>query len=226
MKILRGFEFKEPVCSVDDCNKPIECKGLCNAHYQRFRLYGRTKTVVWGQSTHPLYNIWNERKNADTLCDEWKNDFKTFIIDVGDRPSENYRLGRFNKKEKYSKVNFFWKEYVPRLPGETKKQQLIRRRQKYPETYKAHELMKSFRLSYEEYANKLQSQNFVCAICEQPEKTVHHVTNKLKSLAVDHNHLNNKIRGLLCQRCNRVLGKINDSKELLDKMKAYLISWE
>lgn len=225
MEILHGIEFKEPVCSVEDCDKPIECKSLCNAHYQRFRLYGRTETAVWGQSTHPLYNLWNERKNADNLCNEWL-DFKIFLNDVGERPSKKYRLGRFNKKEKYSKINFFWKEYTYRLPGETKKEKDIRRRQERPEVYKAHELKKAFGISLEIYNNKLKEQCFVCAICKQPEKTIHHVTNKLKSLAVDHCHSTNKIRGLLCQRCNRVLGKINDNKELLDKMKAYLISWE
>src|SRR5258708_34845099 len=103
MEILNGYEFKELICLVEDYDKTIECKSLCNAHYQRFRLYGRTETVVWGQTEHPLYFIWNSRKNLDDLCDEWLN-FKTFLNDVGERPSDNHRLGRFDKKEKYSKI--------------------------------------------------------------------------------------------------------------------------
>ena len=78
MEILTGFKPKT-TCSIEGCNLPIECKGVCNAHYQRFKLYGRYETVVWGQSSHSLYNMWNERKNKSQLCEEWI-DFKKFLL--------------------------------------------------------------------------------------------------------------------------------------------------
>lgn len=83
-------------------------------------------------------------------------------------------------------------------------------------------LKKNFGITFEQYNEILIKQNYVCAICKEKEKTKHHVTNEFKSLAVDHCHKTGKIRGLLCQRCNRVLGKLNDNVSLLDKMKDYL----
>jgi hypothetical protein len=43
-----------------------------------------------------------------------------------------------------------------------------------------------------------------------------------KTTVFDHNHANEKFRGWLCDRCNRVLGSVKDSVDLLSKMIAYL----
>lgn len=208
-------------CFIEGCDKPIECKGVCNAHYQRFRLYGRYETAVWGQSSHDLYNIWNERLNAGSLCDEWK-EFKDFLKDVVERPSKNHRLARQNKKEVYSKTNYFWKEYIKLKEGETKNQRASRRRRERPEIYKHSELMAHYNLPLEDFNKMLKAQNFVCKTCKEPEKVKHHLTGITKALAVDHCHKTGKIRGLLCQRCNRVLGKVQDSIQLLDALKDHL----
>ena len=38
----------------------------------------------------------------------------------------------------------------------------------------------------------------------------------------DHCHMTGKFRGWLCDRCNRTLGQVKDSRELLAKMIEYL----
>lgn len=48
-------------------------------------------------------------------------------------------------------------------------------------------------------------QNHVCAICKQPNKSG-------QRLSTDHSHINGLLRGLLCQRCNRILGKIEQKR--------------
>ncbi len=207
-------------CAAPDCDDRVYCCGFCYAHYQRVKL-GRTDKLAWGQTEHPFYFMWNDRKNANQLCERWI-DFKIFIADIGERPSDMFRLTRPNKKELYGPTNFKWFKYVKQLPSETRNEFQVRRRQERAEEYKGFELKKNFNITLEQYNEILAKQNFVCAICEEKEKTVHHVTGRLKSLAVDHDHVTGKIRGLLCQRCNRVLGKVRDNTDLLDKMKEYI----
>ena len=50
-----------------------------------------------------------------------------------------------------------------------------------------------------EYARLLERQGGGCAICGNPPK------EGGRRLHVDHNHRTNRVRGLLCFRCNRAL---------------------
>ena len=67
----------------------------------------------------------------------------------------------------------------------------------------------------EGYASKLEFQLGGCAICKQPCKTG-------RNHAIDHDHKTNVVRDLLCQRCNVVLGMVNDDESLLFEMMDYL----
>lgn len=75
-------------------------------------------------------------------------------------------------------------------------------------------LRKKFGISLEQYEILLEQQNRVCAICGLKEDN--------KDLAVDHDHMTNKIRGLLCGSCNPGIGFMKDSPELLRKAAEYL----
>ena len=73
------------------------------------------------------------------------------------------------------------------------------------------------------FSNLEKSQNGLCKICGEKEKYN-------KRLSIDHDHsccsgptsCGKCIRGLLCSRCNKVLGQINDNKDILNKMIQYL----
>ncbi len=61
-----------------------------------------------------------------------------------------------------------------------------------------------------------------CAICLMvPEGK----TPKTSLLHVDHNHVTGKVRGLLCDKCNRSLGCLREDPALFDAAKQYLLSW-
>lgn len=60
-----------------------------------------------------------------------------------------------------------------------------------------------------------------CDICGK-EETVLGSTGKVKSLAIDHCHDTGRIRGLLCNNCNRGIGLLNKEPDLLRKALAYL----
>ena len=57
-----------------------------------------------------------------------------------------------------------------------------------------------------------ENQNAMCAIC-----------GEIKQLTVDHDHVTNKVRGLLCGSCNRGIGLFHESVDSLNKAIQYLI---
>jgi len=88
--------------------------------------------------------------------------------------------------------------------------------EKAAEYDKRNNLKKCFSMTLEQYQELFDSQNCVCAICNQPEQA------KGKSLSVDHDHGTGTIRGLLCQNCNTAIGKLQDSVEILQSAIKYL----
>ena len=70
-------------------------------------------------------------------------------------------------------------------------------------------------LTPEKYYLLFEQQNNKCAICECE------FTDRIKGF-VDHNHVNGEIRGLLCNKCNTLLGMANDNIEILENAIKYL----
>lgn len=62
----------------------------------------------------------------------------------------------------------------------------------------------------------LQTQNNACAICSKDAKEF-----KI-ALSVDHDHATDRVRGLLCYKCNLGLGYFKDNINNLDRAKSYL----
>jgi len=69
------------------------------------------------------------------------------------------------------------------------------------------------------YAALLELQGGVCAICGRPETIVDTRRGIVRRLCVDHDHTTNRVRGLLCHRCNVNLGYW---EPFADKAAAYL----
>ena len=77
------------------------------------------------------------------------------------------------------------------------------------------DLKRRYNMHIEEFDRLLAEQSGVCAICGEQER-------KFSRLSVDHDHSDNKIRGLLCSACNSGLGRFRDKQELLIKALEYL----
>ena len=76
-----------------------------------------------------------------------------------------------------------------------------------------------------QYHQLLENQKGVCAICGQPENRKNNYRlNGLNftRLSVDHDHITDLVRGLLCYRCNAGLGLFMDDVNLLSKAISYL----
>jgi hypothetical protein len=78
-------------------------------------------------------------------------------------------------------------------------------------------LKKNFGISLMDYNKILEVQNSKCAICGKT------VIENGKSLAVDHDHKTNKIRGLLCNNCNVCIGFLQDTPDIGKKIANYLL---
>jgi hypothetical protein len=72
-----------------------------------------------------------------------------------------------------------------------------------------------YKVSYEFVQELLASQDNCCAICKIKLLTT-------KNTCLDHCHTTNKIRGVLCQKCNQGIAKFNDSIQVLTKAIEYL----
>jgi hypothetical protein len=70
-------------------------------------------------------------------------------------------------------------------------------------------------LTEEQYVAMVAAQNGCCAICEIAPPTG-------KVLYVDHCHVTNRVRGLLCHPCNASLGLMKDEPQRLRRAADYL----
>jgi hypothetical protein len=78
-------------------------------------------------------------------------------------------------------------------------------------------LKREYGIDKDGYENLLKLQNGKCAICG-----LHEQNHRNKVLNVDHNHKTKKVRGLLCNNCNRGLGHLKDNILFLENALAYL----
>ncbi len=72
-----------------------------------------------------------------------------------------------------------------------------------------------------EYDVMFEAQGGVCAICGKPEIATDK-SGVVKRLAVDHDHDSGKIRGLLCFKCNSMVGFVQDDSDIFLKVSDYL----
>lgn len=76
--------------------------------------------------------------------------------------------------------------------------------------------LKKYGLTTEAYNALFVKQQGHCLGCGT------HQSNLLKPLYVDHNHRTGQVRGLLCQKCNTLLGMAEDKISTLSKLIQYL----
>lgn len=74
-----------------------------------------------------------------------------------------------------------------------------------------------YNLTLEEFDSILKSQNGVCAICKKPEGKM-----AGSKFCVDHDHITNKVRGIICRLCNIGIGNFKESLDILRSAVAYL----
>lgn len=78
----------------------------------------------------------------------------------------------------------------------------------------------TYKISVKDFTDLLIKQNYKCAICKGTGFKMHEGIKE--NLVVDHCHHSKKVRGLLCNNCNRGLGLFKDSVVSLTNAINYL----
>jgi Recombination endonuclease VII len=82
-----------------------------------------------------------------------------------------------------------------------------------------------YSITLDEYVALAEAQNECCAICGNvglASRELVTIADRKYVLAVDHCHKDGQVRGLLCTRCNSLLGMARDSEEILMAAVRYL----
>ncbi len=86
------------------------------------------------------------------------------------------------------------------------------------DTTRRSHLRRSYGIDFKAYESLLQAQEGKCKICgaeRNPDSRANYFT-------VDHNHATGEIRGLLCTKCNALLGLAQDREDILERAIDYL----
>lgn len=161
---------------------------------------------------------WKEKHPEDykKYLKKWKIEHKGYdkIYYKKHKEAIDNRHKKYRKKHKKKYQKQRQKNYCKHKVREKKYRENYHR--KYPEKRKNYQLIKKYNITLNQYNELLKKQNNCCAICN---------TNQSEfkpKFAVDHNHETDQVRGLLCIKCNSVIGYAKDSIEILDKAKVYL----
>jgi hypothetical protein len=96
-------------------------------------------------------------------------------------------------------------------------------REKYSSTYmREYDLKSKYGIGHSEFLKILESQDNKCAICKRDSEIC--LSGRKKRLCVDHSHDTGKVRGILCDKCNRGIGLLNDDPNVLISAYNYLIN--
>jgi hypothetical protein len=75
---------------------------------------------------------------------------------------------------------------------------------------------REYGITHDEFLAMLDAQGGVCAICKN--------RNGKRAMNVDHDHATGTVRGLLCDRCNPMLGYARDDIAVLQTAIEYLVN--
>lgn len=107
------------------------------------------------------------------------------------------------KGRKAKTINSSFSSRCMECEKEIAKYNIAHKRNTIPDYQRRSDLKFNFGISLEEYNKKLLEQQNKCRICKIDQTAIK------KNFAVDHNHVTNQIRGLLCSKCNMAIGLLN-----------------
>lgn len=195
----RKYAINTGACSHPGCDRQAFSKNLCALHYQRAK--------------HPIYGTWQTmRSRAQGAYPKRWDIFDDFLADVGERPGPKHMLRRPDPSRPWSKINMVWREPIGISSTQAGKD------------YAWHwHLRNRYGITPERVEQMAKDQDGKCAICPAVLGAPGH-DGKPSKVCVDHDHVTRKVRGLLCDPCNKALGQMQDDIPRLRAAIAYLES--
>jgi len=130
-----------------------------------------------------------------------ENKFMSICKDCISEYQKNKRLNNIEKQKKLDKI-------IYQKTKERRIKYAKEYRIKYPDRTRNTNLKSKYGIDQSEYNKKLIEQDNKCAICEIS------IVDYGKIFCVDHDHNTNKVRGLVCDTCNRGLGYYEKYKDI------------
>lgn len=141
---------------------------------------------------------------------------KCGICQVEKPVSEFYKHSRYSKKRPWFRGNC--KSCHSKLGKEAYKNNKLW----YDTRLRAEHLQRTYSMTVEEWDALHEKQRGLCAACGKPEIKFNNKSKKIQRLCVDHCHKTGKIRGLLCNRCNRIIGLAEEDLNILELIYKYV----
>ncbi|MDH6139505.1 hypothetical protein P3T35_001505 [Kitasatospora sp. GP30] len=199
------LEDRLSTCTIDECERPAMARNMCSMHWQRWRRHGSAADLTqkrsrWGSSVFP-----DDQHKRCPSCEEVK-------------PLSEYGVCAGRSRGVAAKCRpcaaAYSKKHRADNPDYASRNS-IRQKQRW--------LERQYGLTQQEFENLLASQAGVCAICRE-------LPDAGSRLHVDHDHsccpgkisCGACVRGLLCARCNRLLGQARDDAHVLLAAANYL----
>jgi len=121
---------------------------------------------------------------------------------------------RYRQTLKYKKYNNeYQKKYIKNGKGK-KNHNKYNKSKKGKAFIQKSFLKRTYNITIEEYKKIKTNQNNKCAICN--------IDLYKEKSCIDHNHINGKVRGILCRSCNWGIGHLKDNIKIIQSAVDYL----
>lgn len=183
---------------------------------------------------HRCPNCFNKHDGVFLYCDKCRNWRKRYnkpryCRDCGKKIDDSDKSKRCPScKSKIKKT--YWINWYSGLPKERRdgvreyyKKYAVEWRKGHPQKYQDTTIKRRYNITFYIAQELYESQNGRCAICEREIPFLDSPTrNRTNWAHIDHDHISNNVRGLLCPSCNHLLGNCKDDISILRNAINYL----
>lgn len=175
-------------------------KIFCNKHNEERRYSAKFKKYECRSCKNEYAALYRE-KNSVLI----KEKYRLYNIKTRERRQEWIKKDRIENPEKY--IKYAKKGYV-----------------KNSEEMSIRKIIRKYKTTLEHYKYLLERSENKCEICGEKETRKTGKSPRTTRLSLDHCHILNKVRGLLCHTCNVGIGNFKDNINIMKKAINYLES--